>query len=840
MTSRDSSLASSPTRRAVSRGRRRRGWLGRVLEPFFVKVAVENEATERLRRAHEDGIVVHALRSSRVVDPLFIRHELEQLGLPRPEWLHDHFLSAFAPTAESLASEVRDGHPTLLFLRRPRTLMQHQGGYSEPYVEALIALQRGSERPILLLPEAVIWVRRAQDLRRGLVDSVFGDREAPGTLRELIGFIRHHVGARYHVGAPINLKNVLEREAGQPDHVISKKVRWSILHHLAREEQLRTGPPHRSASRTRQAVANDPSVRRVVQSMTAKGKTSSDVEKKVDGLVRSIAADMRFGWIRFLDGLIDLIWDRIYDGIVVDQTGFEKVRRAARRGPVVVVPSHKSHVDYLVLSQVFFKEGMIPPHIAAGENLNFWPMGTIFRRSGAFFIRRSFGGDKLYAAVFAAYVRRLMKEGHVIEFFIEGGRSRTGKLLAPRMGMLSMCLEPVTDGSIRDISVIPVSIGYEKVVEAKSYARELAGASKKKEDVGSLLTSGPKVLRSRYGRVYVDFDEPISVREFASSRGIDVDQIAREGAERDKKQLTTQLGHRVVYGINHVTRVTPTSVVALILLSRTQLGLAQSALFDSADRVLDFLTELGARTSESLHALTRRDALREALGLFAQDGFVKMATAPDGETVYQIGESGRIALDYYKNTILHFFVPYAVVTMAVLAEGRQRVPDAAVRDRAQRLSQLLKHEVSFRVERFGENFELATMLLRDRGILSEAEGMWSVAESSLDGSSLLAGQLAVFFETYRLVAESLAELSPEQLGQKEFIRRTLLVSQRQVLEGRILRPEGATRHALESALSWLVDAGIASKEKGQIRVADEPARAALVDELTGYLKALVR
>jgi len=836
MTSRQSPLTSKA--RPGQPVRRRRGWLGRLLEPFFVKVRVEPEARDRLVRAHDRGVVVHALRSSRVVDPLFIRYQLEQLSLPIPVWLHDHYLSAFTPTSESLVAEVSDQHPTLLFLRRPQTLMRQTGDYAEGYVEALVALQRNLDRPILLLPEAVIWARRAQGIRRGLVDSVFGDREAPGAIRELIGFARYHLEARYHVGAPIDLRRVLEREAGQPNEVIAKKVRWTILHHLAREEQLRTGPPHRPASRTRQAVANDPTVRRVVTSMVEKGHSDEEVEKKVDGILRATAADMRFGWIRFLDGLIDLIWDRIYDGIVVDEEGFEKVRQAARRGPVVVVPSHRSHVDYLVLSQVFYKEGMIPPHIAAGENLNFWPMGTIFRRSGAFFIRRSFGGDKLYATVFASYVRRLMKEGHVIEFFIEGGRSRTGKVLPPRMGMLSMCLEPVFERSIRDVSVIPVSIGYEKVVEAKSYAKELAGESKKREDMSALLTSGPKVLRSRYGRVYVDFDEPISVREFAASRGVDIDEL--EGRERDKKQLTTQMGHRVVYGINHVTRVTPTSVVALILLSSTQIGMAQEALFEAADRVLAFLSDVGARTSESLHELTRKDALREAVGLLAQDGFVKMASAPDGETVFQIGESGRIALDYYKNTILHFFVPYAVVAMAVIAEGEQGVDDGRVRDRARRLSQLLKLEVSFRVERFDENFEMATTLLAERGVLVGRDGRWSVRAEGHREALVLAGQLAVFFETYRLVAEMLETLSPERLGQKEFIRRTLMASQRQVLEGRMSRPEGATQHALTAALTWLTENEIASKEAGEITVAHEQARVELVHELGGYLKSLMR
>ena len=190
------------------------------------------------------------------------------------------------------------------------------------------------------------------------------------------------------------------------------------------------------------------------------GRPIADVEREAVGILRKIAADTNYTWLAILDVVLDRAWSRLYADIVIDREGLAKLRRAARKGAVVLVPSHKSHIDYLLLSQIFFKEGLMPPHIAAGENLNFPPMGMIMRRGGAFFMKRSFRGDRLYGVVFAAYVRRLLKEGHTIEFFIEGGRSRTGRLLAPRLGMLGMCVDPILDGSIHDVSFIPVHIGY--------------------------------------------------------------------------------------------------------------------------------------------------------------------------------------------------------------------------------------------------------------------------------------------------------------------------------------------------------------------------------------------
>jgi glycerol-3-phosphate O-acyltransferase len=830
---RTSALAADSSRQR----HRRRGVVGRFLEPLFGRVLVETTVLEHLRSAHEKGVVVHTLRSSRLVDPLYIQYLLEQVGLPLPQWHHDHFLSEHPSTAAALCETVSRGDPSLLFLRRPQTLWGPSPRYDERFVQSLLELQQRSETPILLLPEALVWRRRAADIQRSFVDRVFGDREEPGQSREVMGFMLHHRNARYYAGAPIDLQDALRREAGQPLRTVAKKVRWLILNHLAREEQLRTGPPHRPASRTRQSVLNDPDVRRVIESVAAKKGGLARVEAKADAMLKNIAADLRYGWLRVLDVAVDLIWSRIYDGIIVDKEGFARLRAAARAGPVVVVPSHKSHVDYMVLSQVFFKEGMVPPHIAAGENLNFWPMGTVFRRSGAFFIRRSFRGDKLYTAVFSGYVRRLLREGHVIEFFIEGGRSRTGKLLPPRVGMLGICMEPVLDGHLPDVTFVPVSIGYEKVIEAKAYAKELAGEKKKKEDVRSLLSSGPKVLRSRYGRVYVDFDQPISLQEFASGRGFDLSQLGSDEATRDRKQLAIQLGHRIVYGINHATRVTPSSMVALVLLARGQSGIAQGDLFAAVDRMLDFLDGLDTRISGALDPTHRQAALREAVDRFTGDGSVRTTVAPDGETIVQLEPSARQALDFYKNNILHFFVPYSVVAMALLAEGKEAT-DARMRDRARRISQVLKGEVTFRVDgTFDENFDAATSKLLARGGIVRSEDGWSVGDAG--ELRQLAGLVASVFECYRLTAESLDRLHDEPVPQKELSRRVLHAAQRQVLEGRIARPESVTQAGVDGAVHWLLQAGILTRVEGRLQVADEPQRVGLIDELTDYLRRLM-
>ena len=843
---------SAPTAPPLGPPARERGFWERVFAPLFGGIRAHDASLLQLAEAHRRGLVVHTLRTRRRVDPLFILHILGRLDLPRPRWLHDHFASQSSDSAATLIHELEAGRTALLFLRRPRTIRNPTTAYSQAHVEALVSLQRQTDRPILLVPETILWRRRAQGLRPTFFDALFGDRDGPGALREVFGFLWHRGDSRLYVGTPVDLRAVLKREEGQPDRVIAKKIRWAILNHLTREEQIRTGPMQRSAARTRHMVLKDSAVRRYIEKKSRKAGDRRKLESNADAMLRAMAADMRYGWLRVLDAVIDVLWSRIYDGIVVDEKGIEQVRNAARRGPVVLVPSHRSHIDYLVLSQVFFKNELVPPHIAAGENLNFWPMGLIFRRSGAFFIRRSFRGDKLYTVVIAAYIRRLLKEGHAVEFFIEGGRSRTGKLLPPRMGMLTMCVDPVLENAIQDVSFIPISISYEKVIEAGAFAKELQGQKKRKEDVSALLSS-TKVLRSRYGRVYVDFSGPVSLRAFAAARDIAPEEARLDpdtnptdpdapgpSAASVRRALVTQLGHRIVFGINACTRVTPTSVAALILLARTRRGIAESDLYARADRVVSFLEDTGARLSGSLASSTRHAALREALERFAAEGQTHTKHSPDGETIYQITDAGRRALDYYKNNILHFFVASAIVVLAVRVAGEQDVPEDRVLDQARRVSRILKHEFSFRSDRkFEDNFRQAADLLVRRRTLtrtvdpSAGPHLSLTPQGRLEGREL-EGLLAACFEAYRLAAELVAELPEGGVPRKRFTELFLQRANRQILEGRVLRAELAAQPMARAALSVLAEEGLV-KTGARVEVANPARREDLVRELSTYL-----
>ena len=224
-----------------------------------------------------------------------------------------------------------------------------------------------------------------------------------------------------------------------------------------------------------------------------------------------IAANYSQAFVRFMSVLLAWLWTRLYEG--VDFEHVEKMSEIGDGAEIIYVPCHRSHMDYLLLSYVIYRKGFAVPHVAAGINLNLPVIGRFLRKGGAFFLRRTFKGDAVYAAVFAKYLGFMMARGHALEYFIEGGRSRTGRLLSPRTGMLSMTVRAYLRDPKRPVVFMPVYFGYERIVEGRTYIGELSGLPKEKESVFGLLKATVSVLRSKLGKVHVNLGQPISLDE---------------------------------------------------------------------------------------------------------------------------------------------------------------------------------------------------------------------------------------------------------------------------------------------------------------------------------------
>ncbi len=275
--------------------------------------------------------------------------------------------------------------------------------------------------------------------------------------------------------------------------------------------------------------------------------------------------------------LLGRLWNRLYDGVEFEHV--ENLSEVGDGAEIIYVPCHRSHMDYLLLSYIIYRKGFAVPHVAAGANLNMPLIGRFLRKGGAFFLRRSFKGDALYPVVFAKYLGFMMARGHPLEYFIEGGRSRTGRLLSPRTGMLSMTVRSYLRDPKRPVVFMPVYFGYERIVEGRTYIGELSGQPKQKESVFVLLKSIVSVLRSKFGKVHVNLGQPIALDDAAaeaqSALASQPVPRARIRAPAGSVQAIAELAVRINTEINAAAAVTPINLVAMAILATPRQALPE-------------------------------------------------------------------------------------------------------------------------------------------------------------------------------------------------------------------------------------------------------------------------
>jgi glycerol-3-phosphate O-acyltransferase len=823
-------------------------WLARR---YFTHVRFSAEAEAELRRLFARGMVVHVQRTSSWVNFLYLAWALTVRGLPPlravvnlRRWMVRPFRRAAqrGTAAVRFAYAERKRGSSLVFLQSTR-LGRALGrpGRDDPF-PALVALARTSGRPVFLVPELFVWEKWNVRLKPAWADYVFGSPEAPGFLHSVLAFFRNYRRAQFRVGEAIDLTEVVKGSAELPDAVLARKVKSTLHVHLARETRTVFGPPYKPPERVIDETLRDRALRRSLQVISeTSARRLESVQREARRDLTAIAARLHPSVIGVAAKLMNLIFHFMYDGIDVDEAGLEQAIRASQGAPIVLCPCHKSHIDYLVVSWAMWYRGYQVPLVAAGANLSFFPLGPFLRRSGAFFLRRTFGGDKVYTATFKAYVRKLVRDGVHQEFFLEGARSRTGKLLPPKLGLLTWEVEAMLDGARNDLAFIPVSIDYDNVVESKSFSRELAGGEKKPEDLKALL-SAPRVLARRYGRIHVTFAPPVRLRELMQSRGLE-DPAAV--TEEQKRALVRALAYRVLYDITRVSTVTPQALVATALLSYRGRGIPAAALAARVD-VLRRAAETEAVPLSAVLAGAPSDPnvagpVQQALAGFAREGSVRITEARS-QPIYQADEDQRVALVFYKNNLMNLLAPRALVAAAVRA-GPPTDALAAVEARALFLSRLFKVEFLYRVGApFEEIFQETTNQLVREGLLLRSGDTLSVAPrpDAHDTLEFYADLLRDFLESYLLAALTLDDVAAvEAMDRKSFIRAALEVGKAEYLAGRIQAKESLSRTNIENAIAYLLDTKVLQGNEKRFSIGPEhgtaAARQTMAEELRSYL-----
>ncbi len=835
-----------------------RSFLSRWFEP----VRVSRDAGHELQALAARGSLVFVMRSSGLLNFLYLRWFLRRLGLP-PLRAAQGFQGFFGWIARVRRSRrafedaIASGDASVVFLGR-RT-------EKDPFA-ALVRIQRDLFQPVFLVPVLLVWTRRAQKLKPSPWDVLFGSPEAPSAFANAVAFLRSFRRAVFDVGRPLDLQARLRERPDEPDATAARKLRGVLYQHLAREFRTAVGPPLKAPSRVREKVLRDRTLRRAIDAVAAEsGRPAKALAAEAERDLKEIASRFDPAFVGLMRGLLAWMFGRLYRSVEVDEAGLERVKRAAAGAPVVLCPSHKSHIDYLVLSFLLYEHGMTPPHVAAGINLAFWPFGAIARRGGAFFIRRKVKGDRIYTAVLRAYVKHLLRDRFPQEFYVEGGRSRTGKLLPPKTGLVSMEVDAWLDGAADDVLFVPVAIDYEKLIEASSYVRELSGAEKPKESLRGLLGAATVLFR-QYERLYVQFEAPISLRQVASERlgagaaALAVDEawsgeaeragvtLARGGASADAKRALVQaVTNRIAYAISRAVTITPIGLVAATLLSHARRGMTAAEVARRIELLRQMAADGGARFGHDLAAAPadprHPGAIADAVRRLALAGLVRIEVAA-GDTIYLVPDDKRPVLDYHRNAVIHRFVAPALVAAAIPTGGE--VPILVARRRALWLSRLLKLEFMYQAgtapdEAFQQNLAFLAgigAVIRDGDHLTPGPNQ--------DLLAFLADFLRAYLEAYRLAATTaLSALSPAggtsvlAPDRRALVREALERGRAAFLSGQIHARESLSKATLENAFEWLVTQGIIAETDGKLRLTgddDAPLRA-IVDGLTPHTAA---
>ena len=746
---------------------------GQLLQPW---VRIRRDPAEPAALLQAGVPVCYVIERDGFSDALILQRACSEAGLPSPM----QTLAGTRRKRSVFALARRDGW----VLGRNRKRNPNQ-----PLRQLVQSLEAKPGQDIQIVPVS-IYVGRAPSRDSGWFRVLFSENWVMvGRFRRVLALLMNGRDTVVYFSAPVSLRSVLDESGEITSERFSRKIARVLRTHFHRIRAAVIGPDLSHRRTVVDAVLNAEPVRAAIAANAAKEKISqAKAWRKAHKLVLEIAADYSHPVVRSVSFLLSNFWNKLYDGIAMHH--FDKARAAAPGYEVVYVPSHRSHTDYLLLSYQLHVSGVVVPHIAAGVNLNLPVIGPILRRGGAFFLRRSFKGNALYSVVFNEYLAQLIDRGVPIEYFIEGGRSRTGRLLAPRAGMLAMTIRAFLRAPRRPVLFQPVYIGYEKLMEGKSYAGELSGQPKEKESLLGLLR-GLKVLRQRYGHVALNFGEPIELNPILDAASADWRTTTTDPDAKPEwlNGVTDRVAEQIQININRAADVNPINLLALALLATPKHAMAESDLLTQLELSKTLLEELPY--SDRVTLTPMNPAAIIAYG--EQMGWIQRVQHPLGD-VLTVGGEQAVLLSYFRNNVLHLTATAAWVACCFL--NNRRMTRASVLRLGQIIYPFIQGELflPWDSEGFGAQLQATIDFFVRRGLL-ESSGDGRMLERSA-GQEDSAFQLKVIgrsliqaFERYYITIAALAKNGPHTLTGAELENACTLTAQRLSLLNELSAPE---------------------------------------------------
>ncbi|WP_430391722.1 glycerol-3-phosphate 1-O-acyltransferase PlsB [Dyella sp. 20L07] len=772
---------------------------GQLLEPW---VRIRRDPAEPATLLQAGLPVCYVIERDGFSDALILERACREAGLPSPM----QPLSGTRRKRSVFALARRDGW---LFGRNRKR------SPNEPLGQLVRSLEGDPERDIQVVPVS-IYVGRAPTRESGWFSVLFSENwVVVGRFRRVLALLLNGRDTVVHFSTPVSLRTVITEAGDIRPERLTRKIARVLRTHFRRIRAAVIGPDLSHRRTVVDAVLNAEPVRAAIAAVAAKENIShAKAWRRAHDMVMEVAADYSHPVVRSVSFLLSNFWNKLYDGIAMHH--FEKARAAAPGHEVVYVPCHRSHADYLLLSYQLHMSGVVVPHIAAGVNLNLPGIGPILRRGGAFFMRRSFTGNPLYSVVFKEYMAQLIDRGVPIEYFVEGGRSRTGRLLAPRGGLLSMTVRAFLRAPRRPVLFQPVYIGYEKLMEGKSYIGELSGKPKEKESLLGLLR-GLKVLRQRYGHVALNFGEPIELNPLLDAASADW-RAATEDPDTKPEWLgrvVDDLSERIQININRAADVNPINLLALALLATPKHAMAENDLLSQLELTKALLEELPYSDRVTLTPM-------DPAGIIAygeQMGWIRRVRHPLGDVLVTEGEQA-VLLSYFRNNVLHLTATAAWVACCFL--NNRRMSRASVLRLGRIIYPFIQGELflSWDADGFCAQLQATIDFFVRRGLL-EATGEGRVLERG-PGQDDAAFQLKIIarsliqaFERYYITIAALVKNGPHTLSGGELENACTLTAQRLALLNELSAPEffdkalfrGFIHKLRESRIVWTDENG---------------------------------
>ena len=540
----------------------------------------------------------------------------------------------------------------------------------------------------------------------------------------------------------------------------------------------------------------------------AEGRTYESVHRQASRNLREIAASHSPLVIDLVAGMIHWLYRQGYGSLNYDAQRLHELYQLSEDHPLVFLPSHKSQLDRLVLQYMLWENDLPSNHTAGGINLNFFPLGPLLRRTGVFFIRRSFKGKPVYKFALQSYLDYLLERHFPLEWYLEGGRSRSGKVLPPKFGMLTYVVESFRRGSADDVILIPIAIAYDQIQDVGDYAREQRGEAKESESL-TWLYKAVRNLRQRYGNVHIRFGEPVSMAKELAGAGDDEHNLS-----------VSKLAFEVMVRINRAMPITPTAVVTLALLGNHRQA-------TTVDEIVEVLTDLGTYVlrrhlpiTERIHLDGGHSQVQEVLDRLVEHDIV---TRYDGgsEVVYRVGDDQYLAAAYYRNTIVHYFVAGSIAELALAKVARTPGdPMEVFWNEVMGLRDLLKFEFFFPGK---EEFRIEV----GQELTQRFPGWEELVSQGTDGVCHLLAELKPihsgwairpFLEAYFVAAETLTLFpAADDLDEKAFLSRALELGTQYRLQERIEAEEAVSQVLFKSALRLAENRGLlTTDERGDV------------------------